>query len=608
VRGDVLYSPGHAGRSAEFSGETHAELDVPGAFDRTDKFSLSLWLRYSGIQEMVILGRTEDARGLELFLEESVPIGDLKRGSRLRLRMARGARDAIDLRTRDYLVQGDWYHVALAYDGSGAASGAKLYLNGKLHEPEVIRDSLSGDTGIQTSFEIGNKSKGRPYKGRIDDLRIYSRPLAAEEIEVLTTHVPIRAILRDPPARRSEEQRDTLREYYLAYVAPREWRDLHAGLKQLYREVDRIKKAIPTVMVMSELTEPRGTFVLGRGDYRNPGEQVTPGVPAVLPPLPTGAPANRLGLARWLVDPAHPLTARVAVNRLWQMLFGTGLVKTAENFGSQGEPPSHPELLDWLATEFVRLGWDVKGIQKLILTSATYRQSSRVTPELLERDPENRLLARGPRFRLPAETVRDNALFVSGLLNSDIGGPGVFPYQPKGVWEEIAYGDVYSAQTYTPSHARDLYRRSMYTFWKRTAPPPALATFDAPDREKCTARRPVTNTPLQALVLMNDATYLEAARALAQRVIKDAGPDVASRIGLAFRLATGRRPEACEAQVLSHLANTKLARFRADKDAAVKLLRVGESAFDPKLDEAELAAWTMVASVILNLDETITKE
>ena len=361
-------------------------------------------------------------------------------------------------------------------------------------------------------------------------------------------------------------------------------------------------------MVMQEMAKPRETFILARGDYRNKGERVTPGVPSVLTPLPKDAPANRLGLAKWLVDPSHPLTARVAVNRYWQMYFGTGIVKTSEDFGSQGDPPSHPELLDWLATEFIRTGWDIKAMQRLIVTSATYRQASNVTPELLEKDPENRLLARGPRFRLPAEMVRDNALAVSGLLDPELGGPSVFPYQPKGLWEEMAIGLVFSAQSYTPSHGKDLYRRSMYTFAKRTVPPPSLTTFDAPDREKCTARRLPTNTPLQALVLMNDPTYVEAARALAERAIIKAGRDPSQRISYAFRLATARKPAPEELKALSELAQKELARYQRDKPAALKLLEVGESPLDQKLDVSELAAWTTVASAILNLDETVTRE
>ena len=370
----------------------------------------------------------------------------------------------------------------------------------------------------------------------------------------------------------------------------------------------KLEKLIPNTMVMQEMSKPRETRILGRGDYRNQGEVVTAGVPAVLPPLPKGAPLNRLGLAQWLVDHSHPLTARVAVNRYWQLCFGTGLVKTSEDFGSQGEPPSHPELLDWLATEFVRTHWDVKAMMRLIVTSETYRQASRATPALIERDPENRLLARGPRSRLPAEIVRDNALAVSGLLNPSVGGPSVFPYQPAGLWEEMAFGEGFTAQEYTPSHGADLYRRSMYTFWKRTVPPPSLSTFDAPDREKCVARRAVTNTPLQALVLLNDPTYVEAARWLAQRVISEAGLAPSQRIRLVFRLATGRAPTLRETQILAGLERSEILHYRQDRDAAMKLLAVGESPASSKADPSELAAWTTVANAILNLDETITKE
>jgi hypothetical protein len=302
------------------------------------------------------------------------------------------------------------------------------------------------------------------------------------------------------------------------------------------------------------------------------------------------------------------LTARVAVNRYWQMYFGTGIVKSSENFGVQGEPPVHPELLDWLATEFVRTGWDVKAMQRLIVTSATYRQSSIVSPVLLEKDPENRLLARGPRLRLSAETIRDNALAVSGLLSTDIGGPSVFPYQPKGLWDELAFGDGFSAQSFTPGAGKDLYRRSLYTFWKRTVPPPQLITFDAPDREKCAARRALTNTPLQALVLMNDPTYIEAARWLAERAMTEGGRDSGGRLNFVFRRATSRMPSPQEAQVLRALLRQQLAHYRRDKKAAIDLLGVGESKFDVKLDATELAAWTILANAILNLDETITKE
>ena len=304
---------------------------------------------------------------------------------------------------------------------------------------------------------------------------------------------------------------------------------------------------------------------------------------------------------------SSPLTARVAVNRMWANLFGTGLVKTVEDFGSQGELPSHPELLDLLATQFVASGWDMKAMQKQIVLSATYRQVAKSSPALQERDPENRLLARMSRFRLQGESVRDNALAVSGLLNPAIGGKSVSPYQPPGLWEDVAYGAQFSAQRYEQSHGPDLYRRGMYSFWKRTLPPAELATFDAPDREKCVARRATTNTPLQALALWNDPTFIEAARQLADRTLAEAGPDQTKRLRLMFRIATARYPTAVELTLLRQTAVDQLAEYKAKPAEAQKLIAIGESKSKHR-DPVELAAWTSLASAILNLDEVITKE
>jgi hypothetical protein len=371
------------------------------------------------------------------------------------------------------------------------------------------------------------------------------------------------------------------------------------------------EKRIPDAMVMQEMPKPRDTFMLVRGQYDKKGEKVTAGLPAALPPLaaPRGE-VNRLDLAKWLVSPDHPLTARVTVNRYWQMFFGTGLVKTAEDFGTQGEYPSHPELLDWLAVEFRESGWDVRKLVTLIVTSATYRQSSAITKELYAKDPENRLLARGPRFRLQAEFLRDQALAISGLLNDEVGGKSVSPYQPAGLWEELmsrSDGANWTAQTYTQSHGKDLYRRTMYTFWKRTCPPPSLATLDAPDREVCVVRRSRTNTPLQALVLMNDPTYVEASRKLAERMLKEGGVTPEARIAFAFKLATARTPTEKETAVLKRVYETQHTRFAKDKPAAEKLLKVGEAPRDEKLDAIDVAAWAMVANAILNLDEVVTR-
>jgi hypothetical protein len=612
VSGDPTFGSGRVGKAVTFDGDSQVSFGNVGVFERSDPFTIAVWLRGSGntpIAALQKIANPETRRGYEILLDDLELVGIQSRAAHLTFRLTSHWPDsAIQIRTTTKLNLGDWYHVALTYDGSGNAAGLQLYINGKLHQTEIVQDSLKGDIKTDAELQIGNKASGKPFRGGIDDLQLYERVLANAEVEQLAVHYPIQTILSGVSGKRTREETSRVRDYFLTYVAPDAVQKLYAQLKSLREQKETLDKEIPTVMVMSEMEKPRETFVLGRGDYRNKTDRVTPGVPAALPALPEGAPLNRLGLARWLVSPSHPLTARVAVNRYWQMCFGIGIVKTSENFGVQGEPPVHPELLDWLATEFIRTGWDVKAMQRLIVTSATYRQSSRVTSGLLEKDPENRLLARGPRFRLPAEMIRDNALAVGGLLNTGIGGPSVFPYQPKGLWDELAFGDGFSAQSFTPSTGRDLYRRSVYTFWKRTVPPPQLMTFDAPDREKCTVRRAVTNTPLQALVLMNDPTYIEAARSLAQRAMSESARDVGSRIGFVFRKATARMPSAKEARVLRGLFEQQLAHYRGDKKAAVDLLRVGETKRDAKFDASELAAWTVVASAVLNLDETITKE
>ncbi len=610
LKGDVNYGTGPVGRAAEFDGQSHAVFGDTGGFERNEPVSIAFWFSPFERQEMTVLQKLDsEQRGWEIYREESTVLPRLFRGSRLSLRLIHHwPDDSIQVRTREPIVENGEHAIAITYDGSGKAAGVKIYIDGKVAETDVVADTLSGPIRNTAPLSIGDPQFGRPTMGSFDDLRLYSRALTASEIGELALHQPARAEIMILAKKRDKSQKEALRDYFLTYAAPAELRKTYAELKELRREKEDLDWTVPNAMVMQEMDAPRETAVLGRGDYRNRGEVVTPGIPAVLPAMAKDLPVNRLGLAKWLVDPANPLPARVAVNRYWQLHFGTGIVKTAEDFGSQGEPPTHPLLLDWLATEFVRTKWDVKAMQRLMVTSAAYRQSSHTTPELQERDPENRLLARGPRFRLPAEMVRDNALAVSGLLVEKTGGPSVMPYQPKGLWEETAYGDVYTAQTYVQGHGEDLYRRSMYTFWKRTSPPPALITFDAPDREKCAARRTVTNTPLQALVLLNDPTYIEAARVLAEKMIREGGADPARRIRYAFRLATARDPDAKELQVLRELERTESLEYRRDKDAARKLLGVGENKADAKIDTGELAAWTTVASTILNLDETITQE
>ena len=450
--------------------------------------------------------------------------------------------------------------------------------------------------GGRFTIRIGNEYEG----AQVGRFRI--SVTASEFPDVVPEEMA--AILRTAPESRTAKDAEALTKYFVSH--PRERRQAAEALAKLEGERRAIENKIPTTMVMSELAAPRDTFVLQRGSYDKPGDKVTPTVPACLPPLPDGAPRNRLGLARWLVDPGNPLTARVAVNRFWQLYFGTGLVKTVDDFGSQGEQPSHPELLDWLATEFMRTGWDVKAIERLIVTSATYRQSSLATPALRERDPENRLLARGPRVRLPAEMIRDQALAVSGLLSTKMGGPSVKPYQPEGLWEQLSAFP--GRKLFVRSTGEDLWRRSVYTYWKRTVPPPAMSVFDAPTREYCVVRRQMSSTPLQALALLNDETYIETSRKLAERMLTEGGASPRQRLGWALRLATSRQPKPGEVVVLEAGLNRRLLEYRQNRTAAEKLLTAGESPRNPRLDVVELAAYTTVASVILNLDEVITRQ
>ena len=429
-------------------------------------------------------------------------------------------------------------------------------------------------------------------------------------LEKSTVPQNIRDAIKIEAEQRNDDQKKAIREYFLRFV--------YSGTRELFdplnKQIDELTKqrtdtdnSIPVTMVMADLPQPRETFVLKRGEYDKPGEKVTANVPAVFPPLADDAPHNRLGLARWLVDPAHPLTARVSVNRLWQQVFGTGIVKTAEDFGSQGEWPTHPALLDWIAVDFVESGWDVKRLVKLLLMSGTYRQSSHVTPELLQHDPDNVLLARGSRFRLDAEVVRDSALSLSDLLVEHVGGKSVKPYQPAGIWESVAFVGS-TTQNYKRDDGEALYRRSLYTFWKRTAPPPSLMAFDAPSRETCVARRARTNTPLQALVLMNDEQYVEASRKLAARMLTQGGATAAEQLSFGFRLCTARPPNADELAVLERIHAGHLSHYQANVEAAGKLLVIGASARVETLDPPQHAAMTMMANLILNLDETITKE
>ncbi len=508
---------------------------------------------------------------------------------------AAGQDNATNRRMGELPKAGEWFRLEVAAEHVGLKPGSKIngwaftQFDGTVHwdSAGIMTESLTTEQKkSQFAWEQFRKSAKTP--------KLPDEIQKALDVEVAT---------------RTDAQQQQITAWYLQHVHPESQVLLAEPLQKksdAQRQLDDIEKAIPSTLVMQDLPEPRQAYVLERGQYTEKRDPVSSAVPTWLAPPVENAPANRLGLAQWLVQPQHPLTSRVTVNRLWQQLLGTGLVKTSEDFGLQGQQPSHPKLLDWLAVDFVESGWDVKRCLKQITMSATYQQSSIVSPHKRTVDPENRLLARGPRFRLDAEVIRDQALAVSGLLIENIGGASVKPYQPAGLWKPVGFGGSNTA-TFVQDKGDKLFRRSMYTFWKRTVPPPSMATFDAPDRETCQVRRARTNTPLQALVLMNDVQYVEAARKLAERVMRDGGVATGDRVAYAFRSLLNRRPNATELQSLSNLYEEYLSAFRGDPEAATKLLSAGESPRDETLDTHELAAWSMVAHVLLNLSETVTR-
>ena len=499
----------------------------------------------------------------------------------------------------------------MTYDGSSQASGARLYFDGLPAEVEIVRDKLTGDITYdinknrkkQPPLIIGYRFRDAGFKGgRVDEFRAYPRELTPLEAAHLAGRTELADCLATPPEQLTPQQRTALKDYYLRAVSPavqQRTRELAGARRDYIKAFDRV----PDVMVMEELPQPRPAFVLERGNYDRHGPEVKANTPAVLPPMPTDAPRNRLGLARWATSPENPLTARVAVNRLWQMMFERGLVESSDNFGVTGSTPTHPELLDWLSVRFVQSGWNIKAMLKEIALSATYRQSSHATPELRARDPQNLLLARAPARRLTAEMIRDEALAASGLLVDRVGGPPVKPYQPAGIWEEIAMGKP----KYEQGTGEDLHRRTVYTFLKRTVPPPALITFDASDRSNCTVRRQATSTPLQALALLNDTQLIEAARFIGARMLTEGGTTAEQQASFGFRLVTSRAPRPDEAATLAAALKEQEALFNDDADAANKLLSVGDTRVTSPLPPARLAAATMVATALLNHDEAVMR-
>jgi Protein of unknown function (DUF1553)/Protein of unknown function (DUF1549)/Planctomycete cytochrome C/Concanavalin A-like lectin/glucanases superfamily len=589
-------------REAGVQGGTNAALKFTGdspvihpgvrPFVRTDAFSLSLRLEPTELQDRAVILHQSRAwtdagsRGFELTLDHGRPFFGL-------IHFWPG--NAIAVRARRALPLNAWSRLVVTYNGSSRAAGIRMYLDGAPLETDVLRDHLykdisyrreAGDRSSDTHpLTIGARFRDSGFKnGLVDDLQVFDVCLTAVEVSGMI---------------RRDRGDDAAFAHFLARHH-RPYISALAELRTLREEENRLVADVPEIMVMEEMPAPRPAYLLARGAYDSPGDVVTRDTPRSLPPFPTGQPRNRLGLARWLTDRQHPLTARVVVNRIWRMHFGRGIVPTQEDFGSQGKLPTHPALLDWLAARFMDDGWDVKALHRLIVTSETFKQSSSAPRESMLRDPDNLLLSRGPKTRLMAEQIRDGALAASGLLNRTIGGPSVKPYQPAGLWEQSGTG-----KTYTQDRGLKLYRRSLYTFWRRTSPPPAMMTFDAVSREVCTAKRDVTATPLQALVLLNDPQFVEAARVLAEGLLRRFPASEADRTREAFRALIGRQPDETEVRILARLFTEQRDLLARNPDDAARFLGVGDSTFDRTLPQAELAAMTTVVSAIMNLEEFV---
>lgn len=604
-----VFTDGRSGKALQLDGKAHVDLGGSIQFERTNAFSYGAWIRPTAGSSCILSKMAPDPsyQGFDIMLSDGRVEAHI---------VSRWPEDALKVRSKDQLPMNQWSHVLVTYDGSAKAGGVRVYVNGKPRELEVQKDQLKGSILTSEPLRLGARGPQNSYSGLLSDVRFYQRALSEEDVRLLVFQGFVPVIAKTGGQRSKEQQEDLSRFYRENYAV--DFIRSEKALAKARQAKDDLVRAIPTTMIMAEMDKPRDTHILVRGDFRTKGERVWPGVPAFLPPLSGDQPTNRLALARWLVGPNQPLTARVTVNRYWQLIFGTGLVKTLNDFGSQGEWPSHPELLEWLACQFRdggpvvgRVGdgrrsvnspvpaWDVKGLMRLLVTSATYRQAATVTPAKLERDGANRLLSRGPRHRLDAEFVRDNALAIAGLLNTKVGGASFKPYQPAGIWDG-------TDSEYVQDHGEDIYRRGMYVFWRRSAHYPSFATFDAPNREVCTFLRQRTQTPLQSLVLMNDPVFVEAARGLAQRVVREGNADLRARLGRAFRLALARTPSPEEFALMERIYRQQTVAFGERPDAAKEYLKAGESPVLEGVDPVDLAALTSVASALLNLNETIS--
>lgn len=587
---------GIRGNGLKFDATQHLEAALPG-FAPDQPWTIGFWMSPSGSLGCPVSCIEEDGnrRGWEVLWQKG----------RVGVNLVHDwERSAIELTTRDPITSQAWHHLVIGYDGSRRAAGVRVLVDGAPAAVEVRRDTLDGTIANAEPLRVGRRDEGLGFYGLLDELQIVGAVVDEKGAAAWGRGERLRGILETAREKRSQADRTLLLDDHIDRLAPPAIRLARDAVRQARGAEARLAATIPFALVMEERSDVRPTRILERGQYDKPGAEVHPNVPAAILAWPSDAPRNRLGFARWLVAPDNPLAARVAVNRLWKQCFGEGLVRTVNDFGTQGEPPTHPELLDFLAARFRDSGWDVKGMLRLIVTSDTYRQqSSLVVRDGEVVDPENRWLSRGARFRLPMEMIRDQALAASGLLVPRLGGPSVKPYQPPGLWEEVSYN---GEESYEPDRGEGLWRRSLYTYIKRQAPPPALLLFDGPTREKCTVRRARTNTPLQALVLLNDETYVEAARHLATACCTEAASDEERLIWLMIRILS-RRPQAEELRQLTGLLDRQRKRFAVDPAAAAQLLAVGETMSSGKSSVAETASWTLIAHTLLNLDEAVTR-
>jgi hypothetical protein len=604
--GEISWIPdGKLGPAPTMKPGATFDLDQLGDFEKDQDFSYGAWIKaarddlYGGIIARV--DKEDGQRGWDICQDEHVLTVHI---------VESWPESAIKVLTRRKVVTpGQWQHVFVTYDGTGKAGGIKVYVDGAEEKLKVQKDTLKPDATIRTkaSLRIGQRFPTQVFDdGAVQDVRIYDRALSVDEVKKVAQVAVLRELLATAADQRTPGQQASLYDHYLITHDP-QFPALANAVAGLKNERNEIEARSPVTHVQREKMDSQPTgHILMRGEYDKPGEEVVAATPVALHPLPEGAPNNRLGLAQWVVDPNNPLTARVAVNRFWQEIFGQGIVTTPEDFGVMGTEPSHPDLLDWLAVEFRESNWDVRKLLKLMLMSATYRQAAVTTPAKLEKDRDNRLLSRGPRFRMDAEMVRDYALATSGLLSARMYGPGTKPYQAEGIWDIVGLPGG-NTRDYVQDKGDNLYRRTVYSFWKRMAPPPNLEAFDAPSREFCTVRRERTNTPLQALVTLNDPQFVEAARQLAQNALKANGGDDAKRVDFVARRVLSRPLNVKEQTVVLASVNELLVYYRSQPEHAKALIAVGESIFDEELDISELAAWTMLCNQVLNMDEALNK-